>query len=85
MLCAYHGLFASYKEKGGQNFGLSDPLHKFALYLAHGQNWMVESLRYDDGQLQEMHRMLANALNAYTNLGSRPNARVNQILPQVRA
>ena len=46
---------------------------------------MVESLRYDDGELQEMHRMLANALNAYTNLGSRLNARVNQILPQVRA
>ena len=31
----------------------------------------MESLRYDDGKLQEMHRMLANALNAYTNLGSR--------------
>ena len=28
-------------------------------------------MRYDDGKLQEMHRMLANALNAYTNLGSR--------------
>ena len=46
---------------------------------------MVESLRYDDGKLQEMHRMLANALNVSKQISGRVDARVNQILPQVRA
>ena len=55
--------FLNWKNKG-KNSNLSDPLQWFALWLAQGQNW-VESLRYADVKLEELHKMLANALNAY--------------------
>ena len=68
--CPNRALLLSEKTKQ-RIFSLSDPLHIVALKLVRGQNGAVESLRSNGGKLREIHRMLANALNAYTNLGSR--------------